>query len=762
MLVCVAAAALTLCAGSLPAAAQPGDVHLIANASFGTALSPDGSHVAFSASGNVLVEDVATGTVASISTPLPSVSPSISISNGGARVAYKDQTDDLVIVDVGNGTVHQTGVRVFNAEISGDGSTVLFTTQEQLAAVDQDQGTDLYVDDVDTGAVTYVGIDIEPQDAGVFGMDISDDGTVVAAETYGNSGKGPGPQKDIGVFVKDLATDNLTLLATPDDGPTSFSYEPSVSGDGTHVAVSSAGQGASGVVRVIDLGTGDMVVASTDDDGNAVLGRLPSLNNDGSRVAFATPAQLDAADTDMDDDVYVKDLATGDVQLATRSAGGAKANGVIAEGNPLSDDGTKVMFLSTATNLGATDGSYHAYVKELRPFGLSNPDSDGDGIDDILEPSGTPAGSFVDSSTSPATTGSITSADPGVTVRVVDAPSPAGVEITVTGPSGGATLALCDQGSVRVDVGTDVVETCHSLVLRVVTGRAVVNLSPTTTLTVPTGASAEVVTNANGTFTVQNVSGASVTLNSGGTTTTIAPGQTDANLDATPPMITPTVTGTLGTNGWYSGNVGVSWVVTDGQSQVTSKNGCTSSTVTSDTTGTAKTCSATSRGGTASVSVTIKRDATAPSVGFGSHPSSYTVDQAVAISCSASDRTSGIATGCTPVNGPAYAFNVGSNTVSTSATDNAGNTKTVSTSFTVTVTATSLCNLTRQFVHASARYQSSSTSQRNAVDAAIGIACATLKPHQTTLYKSAVSVLVGGSWLTSSQGVTLRNLADKL
>jgi hypothetical protein len=82
--------------------------------------------------------------------------------------------------------------------------------------------------------------------------------------------------------------------------------------------------------------------------------------------------------------------------------------------------------------------------------------------------------------------------------------------------------------------------------------------------------------------------------------------------DTTAPSITPTVTGTLGSNNWYTSDVNVSWTVTDPESTVTSSTGCGPTTVTTDTTGLTFTCSATSAGGTASQSITIKRDATAP------------------------------------------------------------------------------------------------------------------------------------------------------
>jgi hypothetical protein len=82
--------------------------------------------------------------------------------------------------------------------------------------------------------------------------------------------------------------------------------------------------------------------------------------------------------------------------------------------------------------------------------------------------------------------------------------------------------------------------------------------------------------------------------------------------DTTPPVITPSVTGTLGMNGWYTSDVSITWSVTDPDSSISSKTGCDAGSVTTDTTGVTLTCSATSTGGTAAQSVTIKRDATGP------------------------------------------------------------------------------------------------------------------------------------------------------
>jgi hypothetical protein len=99
----------------------------------------------------------------------------------------------------------------------------------------------------------------------------------------------------------------------------------------------------------------------------------------------------------------------------------------------------------------------------------------------------------------------------------------------------------------------------------------------------------------------------------------------DYGADTTPPVITPVVTGTLGSNGWYRSNVSISWTVTDPESAVSAQQGCGVSTVTSDTSGITFTCTATSAGGTSSRSVTLKRDATVPGAVLLSPLQNFTV-----------------------------------------------------------------------------------------------------------------------------------------
>jgi len=147
--------------------------------------------------------------------------------------------------------------------------------------------------------------------------------------------------------------------------------------------------------------------------------------------------------------------------------------------------------------------------------------------------------------------------------------------------------------------------------------------------------------------------------------------------DTTPPVITPTISGTLGNNGWYVSDVTISWTITDPESTVTSTTGAETTIINYDTTGVTLTCSATSSGGTSSQSVTIKRDATKPSISASATPLPNAngwnnVD--VIVTFAATDDTSGVAS----ITSPVTVSTEGENQKATgTAVDNAGNSASV-------------------------------------------------------------------------------------
>ena len=143
-----------------------------------------------------------------------------------------------------------------------------------------------------------------------------------------------------------------------------------------------------------------------------------------------------------------------------------------------------------------------------------------------------------------------------------------------------------------------------------------------------------------------------------------------------------------GENGWYKSNVSLAWTVTENESPNSlEKTGCVDQNVTADQAATTYSCSASSAGGPADLAeVTIKRDATLPTVALAGGPVNgatyYLGLDAIpaAPTCSASDATSRVAS-C-DVTG--YSTAAGPHTVQATAKDNAGNSAT-SSSITYTV-----------------------------------------------------------------------------
>lgn len=91
-------------------------------------------------------------------------------------------------------------------------------------------------------------------------------------------------------------------------------------------------------------------------------------------------------------------------------------------------------------------------------------------------------------------------------------------------------------------------------------------------------------------------------------------------IDCAPVDDTPPVIGVAfgppapdGTGGWWVSDVSVTWTVTDPESDVVIDEGCVDQLIATDGVHTL-TCTATSAGGTSTASVTVQRDATAPSI----------------------------------------------------------------------------------------------------------------------------------------------------
>jgi hypothetical protein len=267
--------------------------------------------------------------------------------------------------------------------ISADGTAVAFgSSATNLDPADTDTTSDIYVKHLNTGEIVLA----STSDAGVKGNGDSEGDTSMAANGTAVAFDSRASNLDVAdtdttpdIYVKSLSTGDIALASTSDSGTKANgkSFAPSLSADGTRVAFFSEATNLDPLdtdtgedIYVKNLSTGDIALASTSDAGvkaNNASPQAPSVSADGTRVAFISRASnLDPADVDIQADLFVKDLVTGDVVVASTSDTGTKAN-MQSDRPRLSDDGTAVAFSSFATNLDPadTDTTPDIYVKDL-------------------------------------------------------------------------------------------------------------------------------------------------------------------------------------------------------------------------------------------------------------------------------------------------------------------------------------------------------------------------------------------------------------
>jgi len=182
---------------------------------------------------------------------------------------------------------------------------------------------------------------------------------------------------DLDVFVHDRQTGATSRVSLSSAGlqVDGVSSEPSISADGRFVAfVSSASALVPGDTNlaqdifVRDRQTGTTARVSVDSMGAQGSGMSihPSISADGRFVAFTYGAgDFDPSDTNGDPDVYVHDRQTGATTLVSRDTTGTPGNDESLEPS-ISADGRYVAFVSLASNLVPGDVlfSYDVFVRD--------------------------------------------------------------------------------------------------------------------------------------------------------------------------------------------------------------------------------------------------------------------------------------------------------------------------------------------------------------------------------------------------------------
>jgi Tol biopolymer transport system component len=647
------------------------------------------------------------------------------------------------------------------------------------------------------------------------GAEISADGRFVVFVSHSTdliAGEVPNPIDDVlgpwHVYVRDRQLGVTTRVDVRPDGSTSDeSVAPSISGDGRYVAFTSGDPnlvaGDSNGKRDIfvrDMQTGTTTRASLNGDGEQGNNdsSQASISGDGRYVAFFSNASnLAPSDTNVQGDVFVRDRVAGTTtQVDVDSAGNPAVPSAGSGGfrPKISANGRFVVFTSNAPNLvpNDTNNFEDEFVHDLQTGATTRVSVASDGSQANNRPTGVHAisadGRFVAFGSDASNLTAAEDATPfarDVFVHDRQTGETTIVDVSSAGVQSNAGAIWLDRIGISADgrfVAFD--SFAGNLVAGDTNGQADVfvrdRLNGVTTRVSVTGSGGE--TNSLSHSPSISGDGSVVAFNFFGDS--LLP--TDQNLypdvyaytfatDSSAPAITPHVSGPLGTGGWYTGDVGIGWTVSDPESPVGSTSGCGPATVTADTAGQTFTCQATSAGGTASQSVTVKRDATRPTVNIGG-AGTYAVTGTVPVTCSATDATSGIASStCAALAGskPAWQFAAGTNALTATATDRAGNSKSVTANVVVTVSASSLCTLTTTFVQGSAKYKALPAILRAVTNALVTVVCneldrlagkltAAQKAKAVAAYKTGLDPLVSGGWLTSDQRTTLRRWADAL
>ena len=399
-----------------------GGAQALGGSSYAPSLSADGSKVAFQSFANTLVagdtngasdifvRDLTAGTTTRVSVGSggaqgDSDSYVPSLNADGTKVAFSSNATNLVAGD-SNGVADvfvrdfttntttrasvasggaQSNDTSYNPSLSADGTKVAFhSNASTLVTSDTNNASDIFVRDLTTNTTTRASVDSggAQGNSGSFSPSLSADGTKVAFYSNANNLVAGDTNGVFDIFVRDLTTGTTTRASVGSNGTqgNDTSYVPSLSADGSKVAFQSFARNlvagdANGQqdVFVRNLSTGNTAIVSVATSPAGAQGNDNSSSTqfsfsaDGTEVAFESDAtNLVAGDTNNASDIFVRDLTTGTTTLVSVNSNGAQGNsGSFAPS--LSADGTKVAFYSSASTLvaGDTNGARDVFVRDL-------------------------------------------------------------------------------------------------------------------------------------------------------------------------------------------------------------------------------------------------------------------------------------------------------------------------------------------------------------------------------------------------------------
>lgn len=369
-------------------------------------ISADGRFVVFESSATTLVpddtnyrqdifvHDLQTGTTERVSVPdgregeANSSSANASISADGRYVVFESTATNLVpglekrdtrifIHDRTTGTTELASVNTYGEPaggahtpvISGDGRYVVFNTRQALDPADSNNADDIYLRDRIEQTTERVSITTEGFEANWASIapSISADGRWIAFESRATDMVVDDYNDECDIFVRDRQRGETRRISVSSLGEQSNgrSGAPAISADGRYVVYQSAASNLvegdwNGYTDVFmhDLETGETrCVSQSFDQGSADAdSTAPAVSADGQYVTFMSQAtNLNAFWSDNTNQIYHRDMVTGETNLASVPSAGSAAGGKINNPPAISGDGMQVVFQSTGYGLVTGD-----------------------------------------------------------------------------------------------------------------------------------------------------------------------------------------------------------------------------------------------------------------------------------------------------------------------------------------------------------------------------------------------------------------------
>jgi Tol biopolymer transport system component len=245
----------------------------------------------------------------------------------------------------------------YDADISANGRYVVFVSEtSNIVCGDTNGLTDVFVRDNTNGATERVSFTPDGDQFRKMSMraSISADGSLIVFTTQPEKEELTVPLLD--VYVADRDVGSVTRL------PFEPAYNVAISGDGRFLAFDSSRalvpEDTNGAIDVFvyDLSQESLEkVSLSNTGGNGNLNSLnPDISYDGRFVVFESHSTTFAENTQGVPQVFLRDRSTNTTELVSGGAPGMPGNGE-SFGASVSDDGRFVAFASNATNLVPDD-----------------------------------------------------------------------------------------------------------------------------------------------------------------------------------------------------------------------------------------------------------------------------------------------------------------------------------------------------------------------------------------------------------------------